>query len=138
MTSDSSQLINPYFQNEAKGKTFLVKMSFISEYLSSWLPAILFIFSMLKIYLCLSLCITILEGLITRARKTPQNFNTNVFFVVTLLHDATSSLKIWNPHHILDRVSLFSHDLVTIPIPTLETRRKLGRVHLRKDFWECY
>ena len=115
MTSDSSQLINPYFQNEAKCKTFLVKMSFISECLSSWLPTILFIFLMQKIDLFLSLCITILEGLITRARKTPQNFNMNGFFlVVTLLHDATSSLEIWNPHHILDRVSLFSHDLVTI------------------------
>ena len=127
MTSDSSHLIKPYFQNEAKCKTFLVKMSFISECLSSWLPTILFIFSMQKIDLFLSLCITILEGLITRARKTPQNFNLNVFFlVVTLLHDATSSLEIWNPHHILDRVSLFSHDLVTIPIRYFRNEKDTG------------
>ena len=128
MTSDRSQLINPYFQNEAKCKTFLVKMSFISECLSSWLPTILFIFSMQKIHLFLSLCITILEGLITRARKTPQNFNMNVFYlvVVTLLHGATSSLEIWNPHHILDRVSLFSHDLVTIPIRYFRNEKDTG------------
>ena len=34
---------------------------------------------MLKVDLFLSLCRTILEGLITRARKTPQNFGMNVF-----------------------------------------------------------
>ena len=92
---------------------------------------------MLKVDLFLSLCRTILEGLITRARKTPQNFGMNVF-LVTLLYGPTASLEICQPRHILDRVFLLSRDLVTVPIPTLETRRKLGRVHLRKDFWECY
>ena len=117
------------FKTRLSAKLFLWKwVLFPSVFLLDYPLTILFIFSMQKIDLFLSLCITILEGLITRARKTPQNFNMNVFYlvVVTLLHGATSSLEIWNPHHILDRVSLFSHDLVTIPIRYFRNEKDTG------------